>query len=77
MKLKIYQIYYPILPKEENNDIKGLTNIEENYYSKIYFDINKADTTTKKLKFKNAQFILTSDIDIAFNLKSENNLLQI
>ena len=63
-----------VLPKEVNNDIKGLTNIEENYYSKIYFDINKADTTTKKLKFKNAQFILTSDIDIAFNLKSENNV---
>ena len=63
-----------LLPKEENNSIKGITNLSENYYSKIYFDINKANTTTQKIKFKNSQFILSTDLDIAFNLKSENAL---
>ena len=63
------------LPKKgeninDNNEIKGITDVNENYYNKIYFDINKRKKIVKKLKFKNSNFIISTDIDIGFNQKN-------
>jgi len=44
--------------------------VNENYYNKIYFDINKEGKITKKLNFKNSKLILSTDLDISFNLKT-------
>ena len=55
--------------KECNNEVKGLINVEDNCYNKIYFDINNGGKTTKTLKLKNQKFVLSTDIDIVFNLK--------
>ena len=68
-----------ILPREGesfnlNNEVKGLVNVEDNYYNKIYFDLNKKGTTTKSIKLKTSKFVLSTEIDIAFNLR--NNLLE-
>ena len=65
---------------ENNNDIKGLIYVEDNYYNKIYFDINKNGKITKKIKFKKSQFIISTDLEISFNLRnniSENKENQI
>ena len=57
-----------------DNEVKGLINIEENNYNKIYFDINKTGKIKKNIKLKKSQFILSTDIDLVFNLKY--NLLE-
>ena len=62
-----------VLPKDgesinNNNEVKGLTNVNDNCYNKIYFDINKKGKTTKTIKLKKNMFVLSTDIDIAFNL---------
>ena len=51
------------------NEIKGLVKVEENCYNKIYFNIDKIGKITKTLKLKKNNFVLSTDIDIAFNLK--------
>ena len=63
-----------ILPKKgesinNNNDVKGLVNVKDNYYNKIYFNINNKGKITKTIKLKKSNFVLSTDIDIAFNLK--------
>ena len=57
-----------------DNEVKGLVNVRDNYYNKIYFDVNKKGKIIKKIKLKKSLFVPSSDIDIVFNLKY--NLLE-
>ena len=68
-----------VLPKEGdsihgNNEVKGLVKVENNYYNKIYFDINSKEKIIKSIKLKESKLVLSSEIDIAFNIK--NNVLE-
>ena len=53
-----------------NNEVKGLTKINDNYYNRIYFNINNKKGKIKKtIKLKKSKFVLSTDVEIAFNLK--------
>ena len=58
--------------EDDSNEIKGITNVCDNYYNKIYFNINKKEKIIKKIKFKNRRFILSTDLDICFNLRNNS-----
>ena len=58
-------------PDEEKiNGIKGMNKVSDKYYNKIYFDINKKGKTTKRIQFENSKFIVSTDLDISFNLRN-------
>ena len=62
------------LNDNNENEVKGLINVDENNYNKIYFDIDKKGKIKKTINLKKSQFVLFTDIDLVFNLK--NNLLE-